>query len=89
MITFSVVKSNPKENFNDIFSFTGKVAKNKYWEFESYYYDWYWVEVEFDWKWSGYDHAGPKLSIGLFGFYIQFRFYDSRHWDEQTHNWVI
>jgi hypothetical protein len=33
------------------------------------------------------DHAGLRLQFGLFGFEMEFHFYDSRHWDYRNQKW--
>jgi hypothetical protein len=35
----------------------------------------------------GYDHAGPKLRMGLFCHEISIDFYDIRHWDREADQW--
>jgi hypothetical protein len=38
------------------------------------------ISFMFDWT-IRQDHAGLDLELGLFGYNIHFKFYDSRHWD--------
>jgi len=33
------------------------------------------------------DHAGSGLDIGLFGWNVEYRFYDCRHWDYENNCW--
>ncbi len=35
------------------------------------------------------DHAGLNLELGLFGYNIDFNFYDNRHWDYINGRWEI
>jgi hypothetical protein len=38
--------------------------------------------ISFQFNWTiRQSHAGLELEAGLFGYCIQFNFYDSRHWD--------
>lgn len=34
------------------------------------------------------DHAGVDVQLSAFGICVHFDFYDNRHWDSSTHNWV-
>ena len=34
------------------------------------------------------DHAGVSFEVGLLGFSINFRLYDTRHWDYDKNSWV-
>jgi hypothetical protein len=43
--------------------------------------------IEFDWT-VQQDHAGVNVEIGLAGYSIAFTFYDCRHWDTNSKNWV-
>ena len=44
--------------------------------------------IEFNWT-VREDHAGVNLELGLFGYQIDFSFYDSRHWDYEKNCWEI
>ena len=33
------------------------------------------------------DHAGLQIEFGLFGYDCELNFYDTRHWDYETHQW--
>lgn len=33
------------------------------------------------------DHAGLNTNLALFGYSIQFNFYDHRHWNYETNKW--
>lgn len=39
------------------------------------------LSVHVDTHWWGSDHAGPEVSIELFGWYFAAKFYDHRHWN--------
>jgi hypothetical protein len=38
---------------------------------------------------SGRDHAGPYLELGLLGHSISFSIHDNRHWDHSSNCWEI
>jgi hypothetical protein len=88
MIHFKIERSTPIDNFETIFSSYGKISKYKFWEFEFYRYNWYWAEFEVSWKLIGSDHAGPEIGIGILGYYINFKIYDSRHWNTKLNDWT-
>jgi hypothetical protein len=87
MIHLKFPKTNPLDKFESIYSSHGKISEYKFWEFEFYCYDWYWVEFEFEWIINGFDHAGPEIGIGILGYYINFKIYDSRHWNKELNSW--
>jgi hypothetical protein len=33
------------------------------------------------------DHAGIEFGIGIFGYGVNFRIYDTRHWNSDTDTW--
>lgn len=35
------------------------------------------------------DHAGVELCLGLFGYSISFKYYDTRHWDYENNRWQV
>ena len=82
-------KGDGKNKFTSYFGKHGKLSKNKFWEFECYYIGWFWIEFELELLLRGRDHAGPKFTIGLFGYTIQFQIYDNRHWDAETNDWEV
>lgn len=45
-------------------------------------------ELVIDTSFSGRDHAGPMISLTVFGFCTYIQIYDVRHWDYDKHNWI-
>jgi hypothetical protein len=45
------------------------------------------LEIEMDLGWRGHDHAGPNLTVGLFGYELIAKIYDNRHWDYTKGTW--
>lgn len=90
MIKLSFQISNPigKENFKSYWSWTKSFSDHKHLEMQLYRYKAYLLEVELDLHWRGFDHAGPELNLGLFGYNLRMKLYDSRHWDYDTNQWV-
>ena len=40
------------------------------------------VSVQFDWT-VRQSHSGVGIELGVFGYCVGFKFYDSRHWDSE------
>lgn len=76
-----------KEFFKNIFWFDRKITKNKCFEFECIISNDKLFEFNLDLRCAGYHHAGPSLIIGIFGYTLAFRFYDTRHWDYELNDW--
>jgi hypothetical protein len=64
----------------------GKLTKYTAWELEHNFYSAMIVDVDVDWK-VQCDHAGFYLGIGLLGYGVGFRIYDTRHWNSDTNEW--
>ncbi len=45
------------------------------------------LKLEINIRFTGRDHAGPELSIGLLGFVFDIRVYDHRHWNHEKNEW--
>ena len=44
--------------------------------------------VDADVRWTRcQDHAGIEIGIGIFGYGVSFRMYDTRHWDYDKNTW--
>jgi hypothetical protein len=88
MINFNFILSNPfSRRFNIIFSKSGKLSKFKAWEFNTYVTSAF-VVVVFNSS-IRTDHAGIDLELGLFGYQVELKFYDTRHWDSKTNTWAV
>lgn len=74
--------------FKNLFCLTWLVTKYRVLELESYRHTNFLIELELSTDWSGRDHAGPELSIGLIGYTICVKLYDTRHWDSEKNEWI-
>lgn len=45
------------------------------------------IELELDTRFTGRDHAGPRIYVGLLGFFLSLQIYDHRHWDYENGRW--
>ena len=88
MITFHARRSNPINDFKTLFFLSRQLSRNKFVELQAYRYNWYWINVDFECRLSGCDHAGLEIDVGVFGYCISFYLYDTRHWDDATNDWV-
>jgi len=78
--------SLPFDHFNNLGSVHGRIGKNTAWELEHTQYSGSLFDIDFSWS-IREDHAGLEIGIGLFGYGVGFRIYDTRHWDNETNSW--
>jgi hypothetical protein len=90
MIYFNINVRNPRwwERFKNIKYWVGETPiKHKFWEIQIIKND-NLFQFEFEVT-TQQDHAGLRLELGLLGYEIHFTFYDNRHWDYETRDWVV
>ena len=46
------------------------------------------VDLTFRWH-TRQDHAGMSLDLGLFGYQVTMRYYDTRHWNDEAGRYYI
>ena len=87
MINFSFNLFNPfSDRFKTVFEKSGTIwMPHKFWEF-NVYKDNSIIRLTFEFT-IRTDHAGFVLDLALLGWSIEFRFYDSRHWDHTNNCW--
>jgi hypothetical protein len=66
--------------FKDLGCIWGKLGRYSAWELQHTYYSPLLADCEFRWN-RRTDHAGIEIGIGLLGYGIHFRIYDTRHWN--------
>jgi hypothetical protein len=87
MIYFSFNIQNPRSNkFKNLFSKTGRLIKNKFWEI-SLYKDPVLVRLTVEINFRK-DHGGIDMEIGFMGYSIGLQIYDNRHWDNKKATWA-
>lgn len=87
MINLSFILSNPfSTTFSSVYEKSGKTwIPHKFWEFNVYKTS---HLIDFTISYTmRQDHAGFETFIGLLGWSVEFRFYDSRHWDYENICW--
>jgi hypothetical protein len=87
MIHFKVsIEEVFKNRFENIKCWAGKTfIQYKYWELQIMKdSDLISVDIRYT---RNQDHAGFDLWLGLIGYAVTFKIYDSRHWDYDTANW--
>ena len=89
MIYLSFTLSNPFSNrYSVVYEKSGKSWNpHKFWEFEIYKNSAI-IGFAFDLT-MRQDHAGFGFSFELFGWRVDYRFYDSRHWNDETDCWEV
>jgi len=74
--------------FNNLGCISGRLFKHKAWELEHSYYSPMLVDADIRWT-RQTDHAGLEFGIGILGYGVNFRIYDTRHWNSETKEWQI
>jgi hypothetical protein len=70
----------PFDYFKALGCIHGRLGKHTAWELEHNYYSGSFFD--FDTSYSiREDHAGFNFTIGIFGYGVGFRIYDTRHWN--------
>ena len=77
----------PWDMFKSLGCVSGRLTRYKAWELEHTYYAGSLLDCEFVIS-MGEDHAGFELAIGILGYGVGFRMYDTRHWNYQLNKWV-
>ena len=87
MIFLSLSLSNPFSNrYSVVYDKTGKTWNpHKFWDLSICKRSSI-IGFTFDFT-MRQDHAGFSLEIELFGWSIEYRFYDNRHWDYENGCW--
>jgi len=89
MIYFNINIRNPfwGDRWESLKHWSCKEPKNhKSWEIQTMK-DSELFRIEFDWT-ARQDHAGVRLELGLFGYKINFSYYDTRHWHPEKDRWI-
>lgn len=76
------------EFFKNLGCISGRLPRHMAWELEHTFYSGVLVDVDIRWS-RRTDHAGLEVVVGLFGYGINFRIYDTRHWDYGRGEWVV
>ena len=89
MINIWLALRNPRScrPFAMIWNREGRITANKSWELQFSRYAYNWLEFKLDLAWWGQDHAGPWLTINVFGWTLDARVYDRRHWNDDANDW--
>jgi hypothetical protein len=74
------------EYFKNLGSISGRLTKHKAWELEHNFYSSMMLDIDIQWNRNS-DHAGIHISVGIFGYGVAFRIYDTRHWNYETKSW--
>lgn len=77
----------PFEYFKNLGCVSGGITKHTAWELEHTYYSGNLLDIDISLS-IREDHAGFEITLGLFGYGVSFRIYDTRHWDYETHNFI-
>ena len=78
----------PFDYFKNLGCIHGKLFGNKAWELEHTYYSGSLLDIDISVS-IREDHAGFEIGVGLFGYGINFRMHDTRHWDYENKTWKV
>lgn len=89
MIKFWLALQNPFkcDEFKNYGCKTVPLTTNKTFEIQLTHYAFNWFEINVDLSWNGRDHAGPSIELNLFGYTLDVKIYDNRHWKYSEHKW--
>jgi hypothetical protein len=91
IVNIRIELSNPfdrREFFKNLGCLSGKITKHLAWELEHSYLSTMLLDTDIRWT-RNIDHAGIDITIGILGYGIGFRIYDTRHWNYETDSWEI
>jgi len=74
------------EYFRNLGCVSGRITRFMAWELEHTYYSPLLFDFAVRWKHKT-DHAGFEFELGLLGYGVNFRIYDTRHWNSDTDTW--
>ena len=83
IINIRIELANPFDRwdyFRNLGCISGRLPFNKAWELEHSYYSPMLLDIDANWT-TRRDHSGIYITVGLLGYGISFRIYDTRHWD--------
>jgi hypothetical protein len=72
--------------FKNLGTLHGKLFEHKAWELEHTYYGGSLLDIDITLS-GKEDHAGFEFVFGIFGYGINFRIYDTRHWNFILERW--
>jgi hypothetical protein len=72
--------------FRNLGCISGGMTMNKAWELEHSYYSPMLFDADVRWT-RKTDHAGLDITIGILGYGISFRIYDTRHYNSYYKAW--
>lgn len=88
-IWFAIRNPFKHSEFKNLGCTTGPICENKSWEVQISKYAYNILEFNLDLNWKGEDHAGPSFEINLFGYTLNAKIYDHRHWSHEKHDWEV
>jgi hypothetical protein len=87
MLNFNFIIGSPfAEYFRALGCVFGRIGSHWAWEIEHTYYSRELVNIEFKLT-RRQDHAGLTVCLGLLGYAVSGRIYDTRDWDDETNSW--
>ena len=73
--------------FRNLGCVSGLLFNHTAWELEHSYYSPMLFDTDVRWR-HRTDHAGIDITLGILGYGISFRIYDTRHWDYEKSTYI-
>jgi hypothetical protein len=89
ILNIRIELTNPRDRwdyFRNLGCVSGMITRFTAWELEHSYYSPLLFDFEMRWN-RKTDHAGFEFGIGILGYGIHFRIYDTRHWNDFDNCW--
>ena len=77
----------PFEHFKNLGHIHGRMGANTAWELEHTYYSGILLDIDISLS-AKEHHAGFEITLGLFGYGVSFKIYDTRHWNYETSSFI-
>lgn len=77
----------PFEHFKNLGSVHGRISAHTAWEMEHTYYSGSLLDIDISFSVREH-HAGLDFTVGLLGYGVSFRIYDTRHWSYENNCFI-
>jgi len=77
----------PFEHFRNLGSIHGRITTHTAWELEHTYYSGSLLDIDISLSIREH-HAGFEFTLGLLGYGVSFRIYDTRHWCNENNSFI-
>lgn len=86
-LAFRIDNPRTRHDFKNLKCWYGQLTNTTAWEIEILRNSDTLFKINMGIKWRGRDHAGIHIGLGLFGYSIYAKTYDTRHRNYKTDTW--